>query len=165
MKRASQDEQSGGKVPKLSGRSLTKDEAAVYDRQLRVWGVAAQQKMLNSRLLVVGMGGVSCEVCKNVILAGLGSVTLMDHECVVGRDLSSNYFLSEADVGSNRAEASRDGAAALNPFVNVECSKEDAALQDSKFFETFDLVVVSRRSLADQRKINDACRCVATSAA
>ncbi len=90
-------------------RTLTKAEAAVYDRQLRVWGVEAQQRcarerararycsrgqwcelirtsfsrrMMESKVLVVGLGGVSCEICKNLILGGVGQVTLMDHQQV-----------------------------------------------------------------------------------
>jgi hypothetical protein len=37
---------------------------------------------MRSKILVIGMGGLSCEVCKNLILAGVGCVTLMDHEAV-----------------------------------------------------------------------------------
>ena len=63
-------------------RALTKAEAAVYDRQLRVWGVEAQQRMMSSKVLVVGVGGVACEICKNLILGGVGQLTMMDHQKV-----------------------------------------------------------------------------------
>lgn len=163
MKRAGSEQGQPKKAARgASDRALTKEEAAVYDRQLRVWGVAAQQKMLTSSLLVVGMGGVSCEICKNLILAGLGSVTLMDSGNVAQRDLAANFFLDESSVGSNRAVSSRDNAAELNPFVNVSARTEDAAGQDAEFFKAFDLVIVSLASHADQIRINDMCRATNT---
>ena len=39
-------------------------------------------RMMESKVLVVGLGGVSCEICKNLILGGVGHVTLMDHQQV-----------------------------------------------------------------------------------
>jgi hypothetical protein len=41
--------------------------------------------MMESKVLVVGLGGVSCEICKNLILGGVGQVTLMDHQQVSPR--------------------------------------------------------------------------------
>ena len=77
MKRAGSSADEPQAKKKAGG--LSKEQAAVYDRQLRVWGVEAQQRMMQSKILVVGMGGLTCEVCKNLILAGVGKVTLMDH--------------------------------------------------------------------------------------
>jgi hypothetical protein len=41
---------------------------------------ARPRSMMESKVLVVGLGGVACEICKNLILGGVGQVTLMDHE-------------------------------------------------------------------------------------
>ncbi len=42
--------------------ALTAEEAAIYDRQLRVWGVEAQQRMRSSKVLVLGCRGAAIEV-------------------------------------------------------------------------------------------------------
>mmetsp|Transcript_2247 Transcript_2247/g.9053 ORF Transcript_2247/g.9053 Transcript_2247/m.9053 type:complete len:97 (+) Transcript_2247:1024-1314(+) len=57
---------------------LTEEQAAVYDRQLRVWGVEAQRRLGASRILVAGLTGLAAEACKNVALAGVGAVVLYD---------------------------------------------------------------------------------------
>ena len=79
--------------------------------------------MMDSKVLVVGLGGVSCEICKNLILGGVGQVTLMDDRAVrsflpfaarpparsplvpraqaTARDLSSNYFIQSDSLGTN----------------------------------------------------------------
>jgi molybdopterin/thiamine biosynthesis adenylyltransferase len=49
-----------------------------------------------------------------------------------------------------RAEASLARAAELNPFVSVDAQSADAAEKPEDFFEKFDLVLVSTRSIADQ---------------
>lgn len=56
---------------------------------------------------------------KNVILAGVRSVTLHDTEDVKIQDLSAQFYLSKADMGENRAEACRDKLQELNTAVAV----------------------------------------------
>lgn len=41
-----------------------------YDRQIRLWGLAAQQRMANASVLVIGLRGLAAEICKNLVLAG-----------------------------------------------------------------------------------------------
>ena len=56
--------------------ALSKQESALYDRQIRLWGVAAQQRMRESKILIVGMTALAAELCKNIVLAGLNVVIL-----------------------------------------------------------------------------------------
>ena len=46
--------------------TISENEAKLYDRQIRLWGIDAQQRMSKTRLLVFGMKGISAEVCKNL---------------------------------------------------------------------------------------------------
>jgi ubiquitin-like 1-activating enzyme E1 A len=58
---------------------LTDEEARIYDRQLRIWGMEAQKRMRSASILIMGnFGGVAAEIAKNVVLAGIGSVTIAD---------------------------------------------------------------------------------------
>ncbi len=65
---------------------ITEDEAALYDRQIRLWGVDAQKKLLSSRILLINMSGLTAEIAKNLVLSGINCLTLLDSEDV-------NYFL------------------------------------------------------------------------
>jgi ubiquitin-like 1-activating enzyme E1 A len=47
------------------------------------------------------MKALANEIAKNLVLAGIGSLTIVDHEQVSGDDLSSQFFVSEEDVGKN----------------------------------------------------------------
>jgi len=83
-----------------STSGISEDEARLYDRQLRLWGVEAQNRMRSSHILLCGQfRGISTEVAKNIVLAGVGRVTLLDQGEVEWEDLGSGYWLREEDIG------------------------------------------------------------------
>ena len=59
------------------------------------------------------------EIAKNVVLFGLKGCVLHDTEVVTALDLSAQFYLSEASIGANRAEACVAAVAELNPSVAV----------------------------------------------
>ena len=83
-------------------------------------GHEAQQKMMVSDVLIVGLSGLGVEVAKNVILAGVKSVTLYDPEPVTAFDLGANFYLSEEDIGLPRAARCVARLAELNQYVPVK---------------------------------------------
>lgn len=86
--------------------TLSDSEKAVYDRQIRMWGMEAQIRMRSFRVLLYGLGGVGAETAKNLILAGIGNITLMDHRVVTKEDISSSFLLSANDMNANVAPLS-----------------------------------------------------------
>uniref|UniRef100_A0A2P2HZY8 SUMO-activating enzyme subunit 1 n=2 Tax=Hirondellea gigas TaxID=1518452 RepID=A0A2P2HZY8_9CRUS len=140
-------------------QAITEDEAALYDRQIRLWGLDAQKRLRASSVLVCGLCGLGAEVTKNLVLAGVKSITLMDHQNVTELDVVANFLAPSDSVGSNIAEASVVRAQNLNPMVQVTALTEDLATQPDTFFSTFDVVVITRCSDKDLLiKINDVCR-------
>lgn len=84
-----------------SSTAITQDEVALYDRQIRLWGLEAQQRMRNSTILIAGITGLANETIKNLVLAGVGAVTLMDHHVVSDLDLGAQFFLTKEKLGQN----------------------------------------------------------------
>jgi ubiquitin-like 1-activating enzyme E1 A len=89
------------KKSKQQEELITADEVKLYDRQIRLWGMEAQQRMRNARILVIGMSALSNELLKNIILAGVCHVTLMSSDLVTERDLGAQFFLRSEDIGKN----------------------------------------------------------------
>ena len=52
-------------------------------------------------MLVIGASGVSAELCKNMVLAGIHSLTLLDDRAVTLADLSAQFLLTTSDIGKN----------------------------------------------------------------
>ncbi|CAO3690429.1 unnamed protein product [Umbelopsis vinacea] len=138
--------------------TITEDEAALYDRQIRLWGLESQQRIRNANILVVGMKGLGNEICKNLVLAGIGSLTILDHEPVTVQDLGAQFFLTESDIGKNRAEASAIQVQALNPRVLVKTEDEDIEKKTDDFFEQFDVVCVTNASKSTLVRLDGICR-------
>ncbi|KAM7134068.1 LOW QUALITY PROTEIN: SUMO-activating enzyme subunit 1 [Macrochelys suwanniensis] len=76
-----------------AARRISEEEAAQYDRQIRLWGLEAQRRLRASRVLLVGMKGLGAEVAKNLILAGVKGLTMLDHQQVGALGLSRLGFL------------------------------------------------------------------------
>ncbi|KAL6890155.1 hypothetical protein ACP4OV_008918 [Aristida adscensionis] len=140
---------------------LTAQETALYDRQIRVWGVDAQKRLSKAHVLVCGVNGTTTEFCKNIVLAGVGSLSLMDDHIVTVEDLDANFLIPPDEStygGRSRAEVCCGSLKDFNPMVRVSVEKGDPSLIDGEFLDKFDIVVVSRASLKTKLFVNDNCR-------
>ncbi|XGW01063.1 hypothetical protein V3C99_013764 [Haemonchus contortus] len=137
---------------------LSKAEAEVYDRQIRLWGLEAQQKLHAASAFICGLSGVGAEIAKNLMLCGLRSLTLTDKEVVKRDDIDSSFLLGDSSVGLNRAKASFEKIQALNPMVKVEVVESDLNSMEHDFVSRFTLVVLCDQAYDDVLLWNERCR-------
>lgn len=78
-----------------NAEELSADEIALYDRQLRLWGIEAQNRMRKANILLITMKALGNEVAKNLVLAGIGSLTVMDPDAVTQSDIATQFFVTE----------------------------------------------------------------------
>ncbi|CAI0446493.1 unnamed protein product, partial [Linum tenue] len=145
----------------MEGEQLTEQETALYDRQIRVWGADAQRRLSKSHIFVYGMKGTVAEFCKNIVLAGVGSVTLMDDRAVTNEALASNFLIPPEEKvysGKTLAELCCDSLKEFNPMVHVSVEKAELVTLGQQFFEKFDVVVISSCPPATKILINEKCR-------
>ncbi|CAH0390732.1 unnamed protein product [Bemisia tabaci] len=139
---------------------LTEDEAELYDRQIRLWGLESQKRLRAAKVLVIGMSGLGAEVTKNIVLAGVKSLTMMDGSVATKEDLCSQFFIPHSELGKNRAEASVERAQQLNPMVEVKAVPHypEKFADEPDFYTKFDIVCATRLDLPTYLKINTICR-------
>ncbi|KAH9701892.1 ubiquitin-activating enzyme E1 1 [Citrus sinensis] len=101
----------------LGNSNQTDIDEDLHSRQLAVYGRETMRRLFASNILVSGMQGLGAEIAKNLILAGVKSVTLHDEGTVELWDLSSNFVFSDNDIGKNRALASVQKLQELNNAV------------------------------------------------
>lgn len=145
----------------MDGEELTEEETALYDRQIRVWGVDAQKRLSKAHILVRGLNGTAVEFCKNMVLAGVGSLTLMDDRSVTEDVLQSNFLIPPDEAyysGRSLDELCCESLKDFNPMVRVSVEKGDLSQFDGEFFDKFDAVVLSCCSLKTKKAINEKCR-------
>jgi ubiquitin-like 1-activating enzyme E1 A len=85
----------------IADSSISAEEIALYDRQIRLWGVQAQENLRKANILLVSMKALANEVAKNLVLAGIRSLTIIDHHTVTEEDLGAQFFLTQEDIGKN----------------------------------------------------------------
>ena len=115
--------------------------------------------MRNTKVLLIGFKGLNSEVCKNLVLAGVHSVTILEHENAKYSDLSAHLFLSEKDVGKNvlnrihfnniskRGEASVERISNLNPLVEIHADRDELIKKDTNYFKNFNVICASNCSI------------------
>lgn len=140
---------------------FTDDEAKVYDRQIRLWGVSAQMLIRGADILVIGLTGLASEMVKNLVLTGINSVTIVDDQVVTEFDMMDNLF-TRHQVGKNRATAVLKGIRELNPMVAVNAreSSLEEFLKDehiSSTIEKFRVVISFNQSLESTVQLNKIC--------
>ncbi|ODV89217.1 hypothetical protein CANCADRAFT_3848 [Tortispora caseinolytica NRRL Y-17796] len=136
----------------MTEQSISADEVALYDRQIRLWGLDGQNRMRNSSVLLIGLNGLGTEVAKNLTLAGIGSLHIKDDTEVQIEDLSSCFFFSSKDIGTKRtSKAILDRISDLNPRVHIQATQ-------SATYSDFSIVVLCSASYADAININGLCR-------
>ncbi|XP_069738366.1 SUMO-activating enzyme subunit 1 isoform X2 [Phaenicophaeus curvirostris] len=136
---------------------ISEEEAAQYDRQIRLWGLEAQKRLRASRVLLVGMKGLGAEVAKNLILAGVKALTMLDHERVSQEDTRAQFLIPVGSLGRNRAEASLERAQNLNPMVDVKADPESVESKSEEFFTQFDAVCLTCCSRDVMVQIDQIC--------
>ncbi|CAI5936570.1 unnamed protein product [Closterium sp. NIES-65] len=112
------DSANGAATGAGGGGEIVIDED-LHSRQLAVYGRETMKRMFGAKVLISGLNGLGVEIAKNVILAGVKSVTVHDTVTVTVQHLSAQFFLTEADVGVNRAQACAAHLQELNKAVEV----------------------------------------------
>lgn len=154
----------------------------VYDRQIRLWGADAQKRMSNARVLYINLTGVTCEIMKNLVLAGVAAVVCDDRpypEAV--REMPCSFFHaeemekaissgSETEDGGEEPEAKKAKTAPttvasaiqpkveeLNPLLSGRNSIEERPLSSlpDDYFTQFDSVVASRLTVDEATRISE----------
>ncbi|XP_022755548.1 ubiquitin-activating enzyme E1 1-like isoform X1 [Durio zibethinus] len=126
----------------------------LHSRQLALYGRETMRRLFASNILISGMQGLGAEIAKNLILAGVKSVTLHDEGVVELWDLSSNFVFSENDVGKNRALASVQKLQELNNAVVISTL---TTMLTKEQLSDFQAVVFTDISLAKALEFNDYC--------
>lgn len=144
----------GSSIMALGDSNSTDIDEDLHSRQLAVYGRETMRRLFASSVLVSGMQGLGAEIAKNLVLAGVKSVTLHDVGTVELWDMSSNFIFSENDVGKNRALASVQKLQELNNAVVINTITTELTKEQLSDFQA---VVFTDISLEKAIDFNDYC--------
>ncbi|SBT71538.1 ubiquitin activating enzyme (E1) subunit Aos1, putative [Plasmodium malariae] len=95
------------------------EKEKIYDRQLRLWGVKAQNRMLKSSVLIIGLSGINIEICKNLILNGI-NLTIIDDNIVDEEMIENIFFLNELDINNYVCLSIFKELKSINQLINIK---------------------------------------------
>ena len=121
-------------------------------------GIEGQQRLMASHVLVIGAGGLGSPVALYLGTAGVGTVTLVDHDSVDLTNLQRQIAHSMARIGQPKVESAAGSVTAINPDVRVVALQEraDAARLDT-LVRSADVVVDCSDNFATRHAVNAAC--------
>ena len=139
---------------------MTDDQLLRYSRHILLdeLGIEGQQRLLAAHALIIGVGGLGSPVALYLGTAGVGRLTIVDHDTVDVTNLQRQIAHNLARVGKPKAESARDTIAAINPDVQVLplVERADAARLDVLVRDA-DVVVDCSDNFATRHAVNAAC--------
>lgn len=134
----------------------TEIDTSLYSRQLYAIGKDAMEALQESSVLILGMTGLGVEIAKCVILTGVKTVTLCDGGNIRYKELSSNYYAQESDVGKKRVDVVSKKLCKLNPYVSIKTEINSELSEEH--FKSHTVVVICDGLISNQNEYNQLAR-------
>jgi molybdopterin/thiamine biosynthesis adenylyltransferase/rhodanese-related sulfurtransferase len=141
--------------------ALDADAAERYSRHLLLpeVGAAGQQRLLDSRVALIGAGGLGSPAGLYLAAAGVGTLTLIDNDVVEKSNLQRQVLHTDARVGVAKTESARVALNALNPGVRIETRRERLrAANVESLIRDHDVVIDGADNFPTRYLLDAACR-------
>ena len=139
---------------------LTEQQIERYSRHiiLEQVGGAGQEKLLSSKVLIVGAGGLGSPVGLYLAAAGVGTIGIVDGDKVDLSNLQRQIIHHTDDVGTNKVDSALAKIQAINPDVTVRAHREWAKADNiAGIIRGYDFVIDGTDNFAAKFLVNDAC--------
>ena len=130
-----------------------------YSRQIMLpqFDVGGQEKILASRVLIIGLGGLGSPVAMYLAAAGVGHLVLVDDDVVDLGNLQRQIAHNSGRIGRNKAESARETLLALNPGISVDIHTERLARESLDWeLAQCNVLVDCTDNFASRYALNDA---------
>jgi sulfur-carrier protein adenylyltransferase/sulfurtransferase len=144
----------------MDNSTFSQAELARYARHFALpdFGVKGQIKLKNSRVLVVGAGGLGCPVLLYLAAAGVGHIGIIDGDVVDDSNLQRQVLYTVADVGKPKAAAAKARLLAMNPHIDIDVYYEHLTAQNAlQIISKYDVVADGTDNFPTRYLVNDAC--------
>lgn len=131
-----------------------------FERQyiLPGFGKEAQQKLKQSKVLVIGAGGLGCPALLYLAAAGIGTIGIVDGDLVSITNLNRQILFGEGDSGLNKAETAALFLKSKYSDIRINCIPEFISTQNIKaIFSGYDLIIDGSDNFPTRYLVNDAC--------
>ncbi|KAG5958170.1 hypothetical protein E4U56_005732 [Claviceps arundinis] len=122
-------------------------------------GPSLNSAVKQARVLMVGAGGIGCELLKNLVLTGFGEVHIVDLDTIDLSNLNRQFLFRQEHIKKSKALVAKDAASKFNPHVTIVA--HHANIKDDEFtvswFKQFSIVFNALDNLDARRHVNKMC--------
>ncbi|MFN2520426.1 MAG: molybdopterin-synthase adenylyltransferase MoeB [Candidatus Limnocylindria bacterium] len=139
---------------------FTPEQAERYSRHLLIpeVGEAGQHRLLRSKVLVIGAGGLGSPAAYYLAAAGVGTLGIVDSDVVDATNLQRQILHSTARIGQSKVDSAKETLEALNPDVTIVGYKERLTSENiDSIISDYDVVLDGADNFPTRYLLNDAC--------
>ncbi|MHA2006102.1 MAG: HesA/MoeB/ThiF family protein [Promethearchaeota archaeon] len=140
--------------------NLTEEQIDRYSRQivLKEIGGSGQEKILNSKISLIGLGALGSPVAYYLVAAGIGKIKLIDYDSVERSDLHRQILHSTEDMNRKKTESAIEKLNRINPDCKIEIvSKLINSNNVKELIQDSDFVIEGSDNFPTKLLINDIC--------
>ena len=140
--------------------TLNKKVIERYSRQiiLKDVGPIGQKKIINSKVLVVGAGGLGCPVIDYLSRAGVGNIGIVDNDKVNISNIHRQSLYNSKDVGEFKVNSVKEKIKLINPQIKIKTFKERISKKNiEKIFKSYDFIVDGSDNFKTKILLNKYC--------
>jgi len=131
-----------------------------YERQilLKEFGVAAQEKLLQAKVLVAGAGGLGCPVLQYLVAVGIGTIGIVDDDIVMLNNLHRQVLYNINDVGLSKVKVAAERLKVMNDEIDVVAYNLRLTAKNTlPIINGYDFIIDGTDNFSTRYMINDAC--------
>ncbi|MCW8854389.1 MAG: molybdopterin-synthase adenylyltransferase MoeB [Gammaproteobacteria bacterium] len=131
-----------------------------YSRQILLpqFGIEGQQQLLDAHVLIIGLGGLGSPVAMYLAAAGVGQLTLADHDAVDLSNLQRQIIHRTHNIGQAKVESAKENLLQINPDIKINCVQQKLAEAEmDTLVQQVDVVVDATDNFPTRFAINKIC--------
>jgi adenylyltransferase/sulfurtransferase len=151
-------------VPAIAGGiddvTFSKEELARYNRHIIIpeFGMEAQKKLKNARVLVVGSGGLGSPLLLYLAAAGVGTIGIVDFDIVEDSNLHRQVLFGIEEIGIPKVDAAKKRLEGINPYITIHAYNEKISSKNAmELIAQYDVVADGTDNFPTRYLVNDAC--------
>ena len=141
--------------------SLNKSQIERFSRQLvlKDIGPKGQKKILLSKVLIIGVGGLGCSVAESLVRAGVGTIGLIDNDLINLSNIHRQSLFSSKDVKKLKVSVAAKKLKEINPLTKIKTYKSRLSEKNvENIIKNYELIIDGSDNFKTKFLINDYCK-------
>ena len=139
---------------------LNKSQIERFSRQLVLKNIGAngQKKILSTKILIVGVGGLGCPAAESLVRAGIGTIGLIDNDIVNLSNIHRQSLFSSKDINKLKVSVAAKKLKEINPYTKIKIYKSRLNKNNIKdIIKHYEIIIDGSDNFKTKFLINDYC--------